>query len=270
MSGDLVGCFGLTEPDAGSDPASMKTRAKLDGNEYVLNGSKMWITHSPIADVFVVWAKDEKNEIRGFVLEKGMKGLSANEIKGKLSLTASVTGDIVMEDVRVPKSHMFPTVKGLGGPFSCLNNARFGISWGVLGAAEFCFHKAREYTLERKQFGVPLAAFQLVQFKLAQMNSEISLALLGIHQVSKLKDSGDLAVEMVSMMKRNNCMKAIQIARDAREMLGGNGISEEYHILRHAINLETVNTYEGTNDIHALILGRAITGIEAFTRSKPA
>jgi glutaryl-CoA dehydrogenase len=221
-----VGCFGLTEPDAGSDPASMKSRAKLDGEEYVLNGSKMWITNSPVADVFVVWAKDEKGDIRGFVLEKGMKGLSANAIKGKLSLKASVTGDINMDNVRVPKSHMFPTVKGLGGPFSCLNNARFGISWGVLGAAEFCFHKAREYLLERKQFGVPLASFQLVQHKLAQMNTDISLGTLGILQVSRLKDQGELAVEMISMMKRNNCMKAIQIARDARELLGGNGITE--------------------------------------------
>lgn len=227
----------------------------------------MWITNSPIADVFVVWAKDEKGDIRGFVLEKGMKGLQANKINGKLSLRASITGDIVLDEVRVPKENMFPTVKGLKGPFSCLNNARFGISWGTLGAAEFCFHRARQYVLERKQFGVPLASFQLIQKKLAEMQTDISLGLLAIHQVSRLKEKGELAVEQISMMKRNNCMKAIQIARDAREMLGGNGIAEEYHVLRHAINLETVNTYEGTNDIHALIIGRAITGIEAFTRS---
>ena len=226
----------------------------------------MWITNSPIADVFVVWAKDEKNDIRGFILEKGMKGLQANKIQGKLSLRASITGDIVMDEVRVPESHVFPTVKGLKGPFSCLNNARFGISWGTLGAAEFCFHRARQYVLERKQFGVPLASFQLIQKKLAEMQVDISLGLLGIHQVSRLRQKGELAVEMISMMKRNNCMKAIQIARDAREMMGGNGISEEYHVLRHAINLQTVNTYEGTNDIHALIIGRAITGIQAFTR----
>jgi glutaryl-CoA dehydrogenase len=199
-----------------------------------------------------------------------MKGLSANVIHGKLSLKASITGDIVLDNVRVPKSNMFPTVKGLPGPFSCLNKARFGISWGTMGAAEFCFHKAREYVLERKQFGVPLAAFQLVQHKLAQMSVDISLGTLGILQVSRLSEKGDLAVEMISMMKRNNCMKAIQIAREAREMMGGNGITEEYHVLRHAINLETVNTYEGTNDIHALIVGRAVTGIEAFTRTKPA
>jgi glutaryl-CoA dehydrogenase len=246
----------------------MKTNAKLDSNgkDYILNGSKMWITNSPIADVFVVWAKDDKGDIRGFVLEKGMKGLSANKIRGKMSLRASITGDIVMDNVRVPKENMFPTVKGLKGPFSCLNNARFGISWGTLGAAEFCFHMARKYTLERKQFGVPLASFQLIQKKLAEMQTDISLGLLGVLQVARLKDQGNLAVEMISMMKRQNCMKSIQIARDAREMLGGNGITDEYHVLRHVINLETVNTYEGTNDIHALILGRAITGLEAFTK----
>jgi glutaryl-CoA dehydrogenase len=266
IKGDLVGCFGLTEPDHGSDPGSMSSRARLDGNEYVLNGSKMWITNSPIADVFVVWAKDEQGDIRGFILEKGMKGLTASKIKGKLSLRASITGDISMDSVRVPLSNVFPKVKGLKGPFSCLNSARFGISWGVLGAAEFCFHRARQYVLERKQFGVPLASFQLVQAKLAQMNTDIALGQQAVLQVARLKESGNLAVEMISMLKRNNCMKAIQIARDAREMMGGNGISEEYHVLRHAINLETVNTYEGTNDIHALILGRAITGIEAFTR----
>ncbi len=221
-----MGCFGLTEPDHGSDPGSMKSRARLEGDEYVLNGSKMWITNSPIADVFVVWAKDEKGDIRGFVMEKGMKGLSANTINGKLSLKASTTGDIFMDNVRVPKSHMFPIVKGLAGPFSCLNNARFGIAWGVMGASEFCFHKARQYVLDRKQFGVPLAAFQLVQHKLAVMNTDISLGTLGILQVARNKDNGNLAVEMISMMKRNNCMKAIEIARNAREMLGGNGISE--------------------------------------------
>jgi glutaryl-CoA dehydrogenase len=266
IKGELVGCFGLTEPDHGSDPASMKTRARLDGNEWVLNGSKMWITNSPIADVFVVWGKDEKGDIRGFILEKGMQGLTANKINGKLSLRASVTGDISLDNVRVPASNAFPTVKGLKGPFSCLNSARFGISWGVLGAAEFCFHRARQYVLERKQFGVPLASFQLVQAKLAQMATDIALGQQAVAHVARLKEEGKLAIEMISILKRNNCMKAIQIARDAREMMGGNGISEEYHVLRHAINLETVNTYEGTNDIHSLIVGRGITGIEAFTR----
>ena len=266
LSGELIGCFGLTEPDHGSDPGSMKSRARLVGNEYVLTGQKTWITNSPIADVFVIWAKDEKGDIRGFVLEKGMKGLTANKINGKLSLKASITGDISMDEVRVPKTNVFPTVKGLKGPFSCLNNARFGISWGTLGAAEFCFHAARQYTMERTQFGVPLASFQLIQKKLADMQVDIALGLQAVLQVSRLKEKGQLAVEMISMIKRNSCVKALAIARQARDMHGGNGISEDYHILRHAINLETVNTYEGTQDIHALIIGRGITGLEAFTK----
>ncbi|KAL4457062.1 hypothetical protein ABPG74_014700 [Tetrahymena malaccensis] len=267
-SGELIGCFGLTEPNHGSDPGSMETRAKKDGDDYILNGSKTWITNSPIADIFVVWAKDEQGDIRGFVLEKGMKGLTAPKIEGKLSLRASITGMILMDNVRVHKSQMLD-VKGLKGPFSCLNNARFGISWGALGAAEYCFHAARQYTLDRKQFNVPLASFQLIQKKFADMQTEIALALQACLQVSRLKDSGNLAPEMISLVKRNSCMKSIQICREARDMLGGNGIADEYHILRHSINLETVNTYEGTNDIHALILGRAITGIQSFTRTYP-
>ncbi|EGR31294.1 hypothetical protein IMG5_113780 [Ichthyophthirius multifiliis] len=267
-TGDLIGCFGLTEPNHGSDPGSMDSYAKKDGDDYILNGCKTWITNSPIADVFVVWVKDDKNDIRGFVLEKEMKGLTAPKIDGKLSLKASITGQIVMDDVRVHKSQMLD-VKGLKGPFSCLNNARFGIAWGTLGAAEFCFHAARQYCLDRKQFGVPLAAFQLIQHKFAEMQTEIALGLQAVLQVSRMKEQKTLAPEMISLIKRNSCMKSIKICRDAREILGGNGIADEYHIQRHAINLETVNTYEGTNDIHALILGRAITGIQAFTRSYP-
>lgn len=263
-SGEWVGCFGLTEPNHGSDPGSMETRATLKGDHYVLNGAKTWITNSPIADVFVIWAKDDKGDIRGFVLEKGMKGLSAPKIEGKLSLRASTTGMIQMDDVVVPKENMFPEVKGLKGPFSCLNNARYGISWGVLGAAEFCFHKAREYTLERKQFGKPIASFQLIQKKFADMQTEIALALQAAIQVGRLKDADTIAPEMISLIKRNNCVKSLAICREARDMLGGNGISDEYHIIRHAINLETVNTYEGTQDIHALIIGRGITGLPSF------
>ena len=266
MTGDLIGAFGLTEPDHGSDPGSMKTKATKDSNGmWVLNGSKNWITSSPIADVFVVWAKDDKGQIRGFVLDRSMEGISTPVIEGKLSLAASITGMIMLEDVKVPDSHVLQ-VEGLKGPFSCLNNARFGISWGVLGAAEFCFHYTRNYTLERKQFGVPLASFQLVQKKFADMATDIALATLGCVQLSRLKDKGELAPEMISMMKRNNCMKSLQIARECRDILGGNGIVDEYHVMRHMVNLETVNTYEGTNDVHALILGRAITGIQSFTR----
>jgi glutaryl-CoA dehydrogenase len=266
--GDIIGCFGLTEPGAGSDPASMRTNAKKTaGGDYLLNGSKTWITNSPIANVFVVWAKDEKGDIRGFLLEKGMKGLSAPKIEGKLSLRSSITGMIMMDDVKIPASNMFPTVKGLRGPFSCLNNARYGISWGALGAAEACFHAARAYTLERKQFDAPLAGFQLIQKKFADMQTEITLALFAVLQVGRLKDEGKIVPEMISMVKRNSCGKALAIAREARDMLGGNGIVDEYHIIRHMTNLETVNTYEGTHDIHALILGRAITGIQAFTRN---
>jgi len=263
-SGEWVGCFGLTEPNHGSDPGSMESRAVLKGDHYVLNGTKTWITNSPIADVFVIWAKDEKGDIRGFVLEKGMQGLSAPKLEGKLSLRSSITGQIVMDDVKVPKENMFPEVKGLKGPFSCLNNARFGISWGTLGAAEFCFHRAREYTLDRKQFGKPLASYQLIQKKLADMQTEIALGLTSCLQVGRLKDEGKIAPEMISLMKRNNCVKSLDICRQARDILGGNGIADEFHVIRHAINLETVNTYEGTADIHALIIGRAITGLAAF------
>jgi len=263
-TGEWVGCFGLTEPNHGSDPGSMEARAVLKGDHYVLNGTKTWITNSPIADVFVVWAKDEKGDIRGFVLEKGMQGLSAPKLEGKLSLRSSITGQIVMDDVKVPKENMFPEVKGLKGPFSCLNNARFGISWGTLGAAEFCFHRAREYTLDRKQFGKPLASYQLIQKKLAEMQTEIALGLTSCLQVGRLKDEGKIAPEMISLMKRNNCLKSLDICRQARDILGGNGIADEFHVIRHAINLETVNTYEGTADIHALIIGRAITGIASF------
>ncbi|GGY08627.1 acyl-CoA dehydrogenase [Paludibacterium paludis] len=263
-SGEWVGCFGLTEPDAGSDPASMRTRArKVDGG-YVLKGSKMWITNSPIADVFVVWAKDDEGEIRGFVLERGMPGLSAPKIEGKFSLRASVTGEIVMEDVFVAEEALLPGVKGLKGPFGCLNKARYGIAWGSMGAAEFCWHAARQYTLDRKQFDRPLAANQLIQLKLANMQTEIALGLQAALQVGRLMDEGRAAPEMISLIKRNNCGKALDIARVARDMHGGNGIADEYHVIRHVMNLEAVNTYEGTHDVHALILGRAQTGIAAF------
>jgi glutaryl-CoA dehydrogenase len=263
--GEWVGCFGLTEPDAGSDPASMRTRATKAGGGYVLKGSKMWITNSPIADIFVVWAKDDAGDIRGFILEKGMKGLSAPKIEGKFSLRASVTGEIVMADVFVPEENAFPTIRGLKGPFGCLNNARYGIAWGALGAAEFCWHAARTYTLNRKQFGRPLAANQLIQKKLADMQTEITLGLQACLRLGRLKDENRAAPEMISMLKRNSCGKALEIARAARDMHGGNGIADEFHVIRHVINLETVNTYEGTHDIHALILGRAQTGIQAFT-----
>jgi glutaryl-CoA dehydrogenase len=265
-SGEYVGCFGLTEPDAGSDPAGMKTRAvKTDGG-YRLTGSKMWISNSPIADVFVVWAKSEAhdNQIRGFVLEKGMKGLSAPKIGGKLSLRASITGEIVMDGVEVGEDALLPNVSGLKGPFGCLNRARYGISWGALGAAEDCWHRARQYTLDRKQFDRPLAATQLVQKKLADMMTEITLGLHASLRVGRLFDEGRVAPEMISLVKRNNVGKALDIARVARDMHGGNGIQEEYHVMRHAQNLETVNTYEGTHDVHALILGRAQTGLQAF------
>ncbi|WP_322990681.1 acyl-CoA dehydrogenase [Hoeflea sp.] len=265
-SGEWVGCFGLTEPDAGSDPGGMKTRAKKVDGGYVLNGAKMWISNSPIADVFVVWAKSEAhdNEIRGFVLEKGMKGLSAPKIGGKLSLRASITGEIVMENVEVSEDAILPNVSGLKGPFGCLNRARYGISWGVMGAAEDCWHRARQYGLDRHQFGKPLAGTQLFQKKLADMQTEIVLGLQGSLRVGRLMDEGRFAPEMISIMKRNNCGKALDIARMSRDMHGGNGIQAEYHVMRHAQNLETVNTYEGTHDVHALILGRAQTGIQAF------
>jgi glutaryl-CoA dehydrogenase len=265
-SGEFVGCFGLTEPDAGSDPAGMKTRAdKIDGG-YRISGTKMWISNAPIADVFVVWAKSaaHNNEIRGFVLEKGMKGLSAPKVGGKLSLRASITGEIVMDGVEVGEDALLPNVSGLKGPFGCLNRARYGISWGAMGAAEDCWHRARQYTLDRKQFGRALAATQLVQKKLADMMTEISLGLQASLRVGRLFDEGRAAPEMISLVKRNNCGKALEIARIARDMHGGNGIQEEYHVMRHAQNLETVNTYEGTHDVHALILGRAQTGLQAF------
>jgi glutaryl-CoA dehydrogenase len=263
-SGEWVGCFGLTEPDAGSDPASMRTRArKVDGG-YVLNGSKTWITNSAIADVFVVWAKDDAGDIRGFILEKGMKGLSAPKIEGKFSLRASVTGMIMMDNVEIPAEAMLPTVKGLRGPFSCLNNARYGIAWGALGAAEFCWQAARDYTLQRMMFGRPLAATQLIQKKLADMQTEITLGLQSVLRLGRLIDEHNAAPEMISLLKRNNCGKALAIAREARDMHGGNGVSDEYHVIRHVMNLEAVNTYEGTHDVHALILGRAQTGLSAF------
>jgi glutaryl-CoA dehydrogenase len=265
-SGEWIGCFGLTEPDAGSDPAAMKTRAeKVDGG-YQLTGAKMWITNSPIADVFVVWAKSisEDNAIRGFILEKGFAGLSAPEIKGKLSLKASITGEIVMDKVFVPQDNMLPNVKGLKGPFSCLNMARYGISWGSMGAAEFCWHAARQYGLDRHQFNRPLAQTQLFQTKLADMQTEITLGLQGSLRLGRLIDDNQYDPAMISMMKRNNCQKALHIARLSRDMHGGNGISDEFHIMRHMINLETVNTYEGTYDVHGLILGRAQTGLQAF------
>jgi glutaryl-CoA dehydrogenase len=265
-SGEYVGCFGLTEPDAGSDPAGMKTRAEKVADGYRITGSKMWISNSPIADVFVVWAKsaEHNNEIRGFILEKGMKGLSAPKIGGKLSLRASITGEIVMDGVIVPEENLLPNVSGLKGPFGCLNRARYGISWGVLGAAEDCWHRARQYTLDRHQFGRPLAQTQLVQKKLADMQTEITLGLQGSLRVGRLFDEGRAAPEMISIVKRNNCGKALDIARMARDMHGGNGIQIEYQVMRHAQNLETVNTYEGTHDVHALILGRAQTGLQAF------
>jgi glutaryl-CoA dehydrogenase len=265
-SGAFVGCFGLTEPDAGSDPAGMKTRAdKIDGG-YRLTGSKTWISNAPIADVFVVWAKSpaHDNQIRGFILDRGLKGLSAPKIGGKLSLRASVTGEIVMDGVEVPETALLPNVSGLKGPFGCLNRARYGISWGAMGAAEDCWHRARSYTLDRRQFDRPLAQTQLVQKKLADMMTEITLGLHASLRVGRLFDEGRMAPEMISLVKRNNCGKALDIARQARDMHGGNGIQEEYHVMRHAQNLETVNTYEGTHDVHALILGRAITGLQAF------
>lgn len=266
ISGEFIGCFGLTEPDAGSDPGGMKTRAvKTDGG-YRLSGSKMWISNAPIADVFVVWAKSEAhgNAIRGFVLEKGMKGLSAPKIGGKLSLRASITGEIVLDNVEVGEDALLPNVEGLKGPFGCLNRARYGISWGVLGSAEFCWHAARQYGLDRKQFGKPLAQTQLFQKKLADMQTEITLGLQASLRVGQLMDAGRMAPEMISIVKRNNCGKALDIARAARDMHGGNGISEDYQVMRHMVNLETVNTYEGTHDVHALILGRAQTGLQAF------
>ncbi len=265
-SGEWVGCFGLTEPDAGSDPAGMKTRADKVSDGYRLNGSKMWISNSPIADVFVVWAKSSahEGEIRGFILDKNMKGLTAPKIGNKLSLRASITGEIVMDGVIVPEENLLPDVSGLKGPFGCLNRARYGISWGVMGAAEDCWHRARQYTLDRHQFNRPLAATQLVQKKLTDMQTEIALGLQGSLRVGRLFDEHKVAPEMISIVKRNNCGKALDIARQARDMHGGNGISGEYHVMRHAQNLETVNTYEGTHDVHALILGRAITGIQAF------
>ncbi|KAI8845524.1 acyl-CoA dehydrogenase [Chytridium lagenaria] len=263
-TGEYAGAFGLTEPNHGSDPAGMETNAKRVGETYILNGSKTWITNSPIADVFVVWAKTEDKKIRGFILERGMKGLSTPKIEGKFSLRASATGMIVMEDVEIPASNLLPNVEGLKGPFGCLNNARYGIAWGSLGAAEFCVSQAREYVLNRNQFGVPLARFQLIQKKLADAVTEISLGLLAAHQCGHLKDNEQLSAEAISLIKRNNCGKALAIARECRDMLGGNGISDEYHIIRHVMNLEAVNTYEGTHDIHAMILGRGITGLAAF------
>ena len=264
-TGEWIGCFGLTEPNYGSDAGGMITRAKKVPGGFSLTGSKMWISNSPIADVFVVWAKNDEDQIRGFILEKGMKGLSAPKITGKQGLRASITGEIVMDEVFVPAENEFPEITGLKGPFTCLNSARYGISWGVLGAAEFCWHAARQYTLDRKQFGRPLAANQLVQKKLADMQTEITLALQGVLRLGRMKDEGTAAPEITSIMKRNSCGKSLDIARMARDMLGGNGISDEYGVIRHMLNLEVVNTYEGTHDIHALILGRAQTGIQAFS-----
>lgn len=262
--GEWVGCFGLTEPNAGSDPAGMQTRAKKVSGGYSLTGSKMWITNSPIADVLVVWAKDDEGEIRGFVLERGMKGLSTPKIEGKFSLRASITGEIVMDEVFVPEENAFPEIRGLKGPFGCLNKARYGIAWGAMGAAEFCWEAARQYTLDRIQFNRPLAATQLVQLKLANMQTEISLGLQAALRVGQLMEQDRAAPEMISLIKRNNCGKALDIARVARDMHGGNGISDEFHVIRHVMNLEAVNTYEGTHDVHALILGRAQTGLQAF------
>jgi len=264
VTGEWIGCFGLTEPNHGSDPSAMVTRArKVDGG-YSLTGSKMWITNSPVADVFVVWAKDDEGAIRGFVLEKGWQGLSAPAIHGKFGLRTSITGEIVMDEVFCPEENAFPDVRGLKGPFTCLNSARYGIAWGALGAAEACWHTARQYTIDRKQFGKPLAANQLIQKKLADMQTEITLGLQGVLRLGRMKDEGTAAVEITSIMKRNSCGKALDVARMARDMLGGNGISDEFGVIRHMVNLEVVNTYEGTHDIHALILGRAQTGIQAF------
>jgi glutaryl-CoA dehydrogenase len=264
-SGEWIGCFGLTEPDHGSDPAGMATRARKSADGHVLNGAKMWISNAPVADVFLIWAKDDEGVIRGFLLEKGMKGLAAPKIEGKFSLRASDTGEVVMNDVEVPAENVLPGVSGLKGPFSCLNKARYGISWGAMGAAEFCWRAARDYTLARKQFGRPLAANQLVQLKLANMQTEIALGLQAALRLGRLMDEGLATPEMVSLVKRNACGKALEIARVARDMHGGNGISDEFHVIRHVMNLEAVNTYEGTHDIHALILGRAQTGIAAFS-----
>ncbi|MDE2270029.1 MAG: acyl-CoA dehydrogenase [Thiomonas sp.] len=262
--GEWIGCFGLTEPDHGSDPGGMSTRARAVPGGYALTGNKMWISNSPIADVFVVWAKDDAGEIRGFVLDKGAKGLSAPAVHGKVGLRTSITGEIVMDQVFCPEENAFPTVRGLKGPFTCLNSARYGIAWGAMGAAEDCYARARQYVLDRKQFGRPLAANQLVQKKLADMATDISLGLQGVLRLGRMKDEGTAAPEVTSLLKRNNCGKALDIARTARDMLGGNGISDEFGVARHLVNLEVVNTYEGTHDIHALILGRAITGIAAF------
>ena len=262
-TGEWVGCFGLTEPDHGSDPGGMKTVAEDAGDNYVLNGSKTWITNAPIADVAVIWAKLD-GDIRGFIVERGTDGFSTPRIEGKMSLRSSVTGQIVLDDVHIPKDAIFPTVRGLAGPFGCLNRARYGIAWGSMGAAEFCLQAARQYTLDRTQFGRPLAANQLIQKKLADMQTDIALGLQGALRIGRLMDEGNCPVEAISIMKRNNCGKALDAARVARDMHGGNGISDEYHVIRHVMNLETVNTYEGTHDIHALILGRAITGIQAF------
>ena len=264
-SGEWIGCFGLTEPNHGSDPGGMLTRASKADGGFILNGSKMWITNAPIADVFMVWAKNDEGMIQGFVLERGMKGLTTPKIDGKFSLRASITGEIVMDGVFVPAENRLPGVAGLKGPLSCLNKARYGIAWGALGAAEFCWHAARNYTLDRKQFGRPLAANQLVQLKLANMQTDITLGLQAVLRVARLMDEGRASPEMVSLVKRNNCGKALDIARTARDMHGGNGISDEFHVIRHVMNLEAVNTYEGTHDIHALTLGRAITGISAFS-----
>jgi glutaryl-CoA dehydrogenase len=263
-SGEAIGCFGLTEPDHGSDPGSMVTRARSVPGGYKLSGAKMWISNSPIADVFLVWAKTDDGVIRGFILEQGAQGLSAPKIEGKFSLRTSITGEIVLDEVFVPEESLLPGVEGLKGPFGCLNNARYGIAWGALGAAEFCWHAARQYTLDRKQFGRPLAANQLVQKKLADMQTEITLGLQGCLRLGRLRDEGKAAPEITSIMKRNSCGKALDIARTARDMHGGNGIVDEFHVIRHVLNLETVNTYEGTHDVHALILGRAQTGISAF------
>ncbi len=262
-TGEWVGCFGLTEPDAGSDPASMRTHAKKVDGGYLISGSKTWISNSPIADVCVVWAKDEAGDIRGFIVERGAKGLTTPKIEGKVSLRASITGMIMLDEVFVPEDAMLD-VKGLRGPFSCLNNARYGIAWGALGAAEFCWHTARDYTLNRKMFGRPLAATQLIQKKLADMQTEITLGLHAVLRLGRLMDAGEASPEMISLLKRNNCGKSLDVARQARDMLGGNGIADEYHVIRHMVNLETVNTYEGAHDVHALILGRAQTGIAAF------
>jgi glutaryl-CoA dehydrogenase len=264
-TGEILGCFGLTEPDAGSDPGSMTTRAKKISGGYVLNGAKMWITNSPISDIAIVWGKDEAGDIRGFIVERGLKGFSTPEIKGKVSLRASITGEIVLDNVEVPESALLPKARGLSGPFSCLNKARFGIAWGVMGAAEDCWFRARQYTMERKMFGKPLAATQLIQKKLADMQTEIALGLQASLALGRGLERGTVAPPAISLMKRNNCGKSLDIARAARDMHGGNGISDEYHVIRHMVNLETVNTYEGTHDVHALILGRAQTGLQAFT-----